>query len=321
MDTTTPIIQAHALKRAFASRAHGATVWAVDGVDLAVAPGETFGLVGPDGAGKTTVLRLLNGLLAPDAGRATVAGYDVTRDAAALHERVGYMAQQFSLYADLSVEENITFFANVYGVPRRAQRERIQRLLEFARLNPFRRRPAGQLSGGMKKKLALACMLVHEPEVVFLDEPTTGVDPVSRREFWDLLADLRLEHGLTIVVSTPYMDEAERCHRVGLMYRGRLVATGTPAQIRSLVPGQLLELRPESWLAARGVVAGLEGVLEVQTCGERLRVFVDEAPRRGGELVAALAERGIACPPPRTVAPRLEEAFVWLVRRQRGESA
>jgi ABC-2 type transport system ATP-binding protein len=320
MQPDDAIIRARDLTKTFPSRARRERVRAVDGVELAVAPGETFGLVGPDGAGKTTTIRLLNGLLAPDEGTATVCGYDVMREGTAVRRRVGYMAQRFGLYGDLSVHENISFFANAYGVDRAAQRERIAGLLEFARLNDLRGRPAGRLSGGMKKKLALACMLVHGPEVVFLDEPTTGVDPVSRREFWDLLTGLRLERNLTILVSTPYMDEAERCHRVGLMYGGRLIACGTPAEIKGLVPGELLELCPADWRAARRLLPGLGGVLEVQTYGERLHVFVDDGGRRGPELVDALAQAGVACPAPRPMAPRLEEAFVSLIRHRAGEA-
>jgi len=319
-DGSSPIIEAHGLVKTFASRLHGGRIRAVDGVDLAIAPGETFGLVGPDGAGKTTTIRLLNGLYVPDAGRAAVCGHDAVGQSLELHRRVGYMAQRFSLYGDLSVDENITFFANVFDVTPAARRERIPRLLEFARLNPFRGCPAAQLSGGMKKKLALACMLVHQPEVVFLDEPTTGVDPVSRREFWGLLTGLRLEQNLTILVSTPYMDEAERCHRVGLMHGGRLVALGTPAEIKGLVPGQLLELRPADWRAAKALLPGLPGVLEVQTFGDRLHVFVDDAVVRGPQLVQALAAAGIPCTPARPMAPRLEEAFISLIRGRTREA-
>ena len=318
-DSSPATIEARGLTKTFASRMHGGRIRAVDGLDLAVAPGETFGLVGPDGAGKTTAVRLFNGLVAPDAGEAHVLGYDATRQSPEVHRRAGYMAQQFSLYGDLSVLENIGFFADIYGVPRTVRAERIARLLEFARLNPFRGRPAAKLSGGMQKKLALACMLVHEPAVVFLDEPTTGVDPVSRREFWGLLGALRLERSLTILVSTPYMDEAERCHRVGLMYAGRLVAVGTPAQIKGLLPGELLELVPADWRAAKGLLAGVEGVLEVQTFGDRLHLFVDDAARRGPELVHALAAQGMACPTPRRIAPRLDEAFVSIIRREQGK--
>ena len=316
MGSTAPIIEANGLVKTFPSRTQHERIRAVDGVDLSVAPNEMFGLVGPDGAGKTTILRLLNGLLLPDAGRATVAGYDAASQSLEIHARAGYMAQQFSLYGDLSVYENIAFFARIYGVGRAVRQERIDRLLEFARLNPFRSRPAAKLSGGMKKKLALACMLVHEPEVVFLDEPTTGVDPVSRREFWDLLSSLRVERKLTMVLSTPYMDEAERCHRVGLLYRGRLIATGTPAEIKSLVPGQLLELRAADWQRAKELLGAAEGVLEVQTYGDRLHVFVDDADRRAPQLAQTLARQGIACQLPRRMAPRLEEAFVSLIRRE-----
>ena len=310
----TPIIHAAGLHKSFG---RGGRVQAVAGVDLAIAPGETFGLVGPDGAGKTTVIRLLTGLLAPDAGRASVLGLDVFRQSLQVHERVGYMAQRFSLYGDLSVTENMAFFSQVHGVPRAARQERTRRLLEFARLEAFRARPAAKLSGGMKKKLALACMLVHQPEVVCLDEPTTGVDPVSRREFWDILTDLRLEQNVTILVSTPYMDEAERCHRIGLLYGGRLVAQGTPAQIKALISGQLLELRPPDWRAARALLGGMPGVLEVQTYGDRLHVFVDAAEARAAELPAALQAAGLACPPARPMAPRLEEAFVALISGRR----
>ncbi|MGQ9684430.1 MAG: ABC transporter ATP-binding protein, partial [Anaerolineae bacterium] len=274
MDT---VIHTTGLTRTFGARGGGALVRAVDGVDLQVARGETFGLIGPDGAGKTTLLRLLNGLLAPSAGSAEICGYDVQAQSREVHRRVGYMAQQFSLYGDLTVAENMAFFARVFQVPAAEQRLRIPRLLDFARLNAFRSRLAGRLSGGMKKKLALACMLVHQPEVVCLDEPTTGVDPVSRREFWDILTDLRLEQNVTILISTPYMDEAERCHRIGLLYGGRLVAQGTPGQIKALVCGQLLELRPPDWRAARALLGGMPGVREVQTYGDRLHVFVDAA--------------------------------------------
>jgi ABC-2 type transport system ATP-binding protein len=319
MEALAYAIRTEGLRKSFPSRRRGERVLAVDGIELAIPPGETFGLVGPDGSGKTTTIRLLNGLLLPDSGRAWVCGYDVQRQGLEVHQRAGYMAQQFSLYGDLSVSENIGFYASIYGVRGEARRERIAHLLEFARLNTFRSRPAGHLSGGMKKKLALACMLLHEPEVVFLDEPTTGVDPVSRREFWDLLASLRLERNLTILVSTPYMDEAERCHRVGLMYGGRLIECGTPAEIKGLVEGQLLELRPADWRLARSLLRTLAGVAEVQTYGERLHVFVDDAARRGPELVQALAAQGVACPPPRAMAPRLEEAFIALIRRRRRE--
>lgn len=310
------IIEAHGLCKSFHSRQKNGLVRAVDGVDLGVRRGETFGLLGADGAGKTTTLRLLNGLLRPDRGEARVAGFDTVKEFHQIHKRAGYMPQQFALYGDMSVRENLAFFARVHGLTQAQQEERIPRLLRFARLEPFQNRLAAQLSGGMKKKLALTCMLVHEPEIVFLDEPTLGVDPVSRREFWNLLSDLRAEKGLTVFVCTPYMDEAERCHRVGLMYEGRLIACDTPQAIKRMVPGELLELRPSTLYAAKEVVGPLEGVLEVQTYGDLLHIFVDNVGRRAPEIQAALEAQGIAVSGIRAAEPRMEEAFVSLIRRQ-----
>jgi ABC-2 type transport system ATP-binding protein len=215
------------------------------------------------------------------------------------------------------VMENMRFFADVHGVSRKEQRQRIPELLEFAGLSRFTGRLAGRLSGGMKKKLALACSLVHEPAVVMLDEPTLGVDPVSRREFWSLLGDLRAEQGLTILVCTPYMDEAERCNWVGLMYEGRLVAHDSPQTIKAMVPGQLLEFTPSNFVPAERIVSELEGVLELQTYGAMLHVFVDDARQRQAEIEAALAAQGITCRGMREIEVRMEEAFISLIRRQR----
>ncbi len=236
-------------------------VVAVDGLDLAVRHGEIFGLVGPDGAGKTTTIRMMCAIMDPTDGTASVAGFDSVRDSEQIKRRIGYMAQRFNLYGDLSVVENLDFFADVFQVRGRERRERKERLLQFARLTEFRKRRAAHLSGGMQKKLALACTLIHQPEIIFLDEPTTGVDPVSRREFWDILTELHLQ-GITIFVSTPYMDEAERCSRVGLMYEGRMIVCDVPDRIKGLVPGDLLELRPTDLRRAETVVAAVPGVLE-----------------------------------------------------------
>lgn len=340
------------------SRRFGQTL-AVDRLDLAVVHGEIFGLVGPDGAGKTTTLRMLAAILDPSAGSASVAGCDTVRQAEAIKRRIGYMAQQFNLYGDLSVQENLDFYADIFGVRGRLRRERQQRLLHFARLAEFSGRRAGALSGGMKKKLALACALIHQPEILYLDEPTTGVDPVSRREFWDILADLHVE-GITIVVSTPYMDEAERCSRVGLMYAGRLVMCDTPERIKQQVGGELVELRPAAAGAqaqisfgaanpsglesaanerldamrpegfalaaamspigllrsAADVTASLPGVIEVQTYGDLLHLFVDDAALRMPQITAALAGNGLAAAALRPIQPHMEEAFVSLIRRQ-----
>jgi ABC-2 type transport system ATP-binding protein len=293
------------------------TIRAVDGVTLQVRRGETYGLIGPDGAGKTTTTRVILGLLKRTAGESTVMGYDSMRDTYHIRERVGYIAQQFALPPDMTVMENMRFFADMHGVDRAAQRARIPELLEFAGLNSFTGRLAANLSGGMRKKLALACSLIHEPEVVLLDEPTLGVDPVSRREFWNLLGNLRAERGMTIFVCTPYMDEAERCNWVGLMYAGRLIAHDSPQAIKSMVPGRLLEFEPSTFQRAKGMVGTLPGVLEVQTYGTMLHVFVDDPDGRRSEIEHALEREGIACRGMREIPARMEEAFISIVRRER----
>ena len=306
------IIQTNNLTRKF-----GDTV-AVDGLNLAVHRGEIFGLVGPDGAGKTTTIRLLVAIMDPTEGRATVAGFDTVRQAEEIKKRIGYMAQRFNLYGDLTVMENLNFFADVFEVRGEVRRERIERLLHFARLTEFRHRRAAHLSGGMQKKLALACTLVHKPEILLLDEPTTGVDPVSRREFWDILTELHLE-GVTLFLSTPYMDEAERCSRVALMLQGKIIVCDVPAEIREMVAGELLELRPSDLRRAAQVVKGLEGVLEVQTYGDLLHLFVDSIALRQAELQAALAAEQIDVARLRQTRPRMEEAFISLIRRRQEE--
>ncbi len=327
--TVAPLIVAEGLSRVFGRGARRFA--AVHQLDLAIPPGALFGLVGPDGAGKTTTLRMLATVLAPTGGRAAVAGHDVVRDAQRIKSRIGYMAQEFRLYGDLSVQENLDFFADIsqsaVNRPGRARRERMDHLLHFARLTQFAGRRASQLSGGMKKKLALACSLVHQPDILLLDEPTTGVDPVARREFWDILSDLHLQQA-TIIVSTPYMDEAERCTSLGLMYGGRLVAQGTPAEIKRLVAGEVIELRPALLPGAvpvaevallrqaQAIAAGLPGVLEVQTYGDLLHLIVDDAAQRLPQAAAALRAAHIEPTNLRTTAVRLEQAFIWLIRRQ-----
>ncbi len=291
---------------------------AVDGLNLTVRRGETFGLVGPDGAGKTTTIRMLNAIMLPTSGRATVLGHDTVTEAEAIKFDIGYMAQRFNLYRDLTVWENLNFFADVFEVTGAERQQRISRLLEFARLTQFRDRRAEHLSGGMQKKLALACTLIHQPQILFLDEPTTGVDPVSRREFWEILTDLHLQ-GITIFVSTPYMDEAERCSRVGLLYRGRLIVCDTPERIRQMLEGELIEVRTTNLRRAREAVTPLDGVLEIQTYGDRLHVFVDDAGLRMPQVAGKLAAAGIAVEGIRTTRPRMEEAFISLIRKQQSE--
>jgi ABC-2 type transport system ATP-binding protein len=308
-----PVIETQGLTKRFKK------VVAVDGLSLSVRKGEIFGLLGPDGAGKTTTIRMLCAIMDPTEGSARVAGFDTKKEPEEIKKRIGYMAQQFSLYGDLTVLENLTFFADIFEVGRVERRERIDRLLEFARLTRFKGRRAAHLSGGMQKKLALACTLIHQPEIIFLDEPTTGVDPVSRREFWDILTELHIE-GVTLFVSTPYMDEAERCSRVGLMFDGNVIVCDTPERIKGLVEGQLLELRPDELRKASQLIADLPGVLEVQTYGDLLHVFVDDAARRAPEVRAALAGAGITAEGLRRTRPRMEQAFISLIRRRSEET-
>lgn len=303
-----PLLEARGLTRVFNK------VRAVDSLDLTIQPGELFGLVGPDGAGKTTTLRLLAGLLTPSAGSASVAGFDLATQAESIKPHIGYMAQQFSLYAELSVHENLRFFAELFDVAPDDRKKRQARLLAFAGLTEFRERRGGALSGGMQKKLALACTLIHQPQILLLDEPTTGVDPISRREFWDILTDLH-SSGTTILVSTPYMDEADRCTRVGLMYAGRLVVCDTPQQIRQDVHGDVIEIRPYDWRAARALAGDLPGVQQVQTYGEMLHLLVDSGEARLPQIERALKKVGIAYSAARIAPTRMEEAFISLIRK------
>ena len=308
-------IAAEGLTKEFKIR-RGGVVKAVDGLSLHVGMGETYGLIGPDGAGKSTTTRVLLGLLTRTAGTSSILGFDSMNDTYEIRERIGYIAQQNVLPADLTVLENMQFFASVQGVSQADQKRRIPELLGFAGLGNFTERLAGRLSGGMKKKLALACSLIHEPQVVLLDEPTLGVDPVSRREFWNLLGDLRAEKGLTIFVCTPYMDEAERCTHIGLLYGGKVIATGTPAQIKALVPGNLLEFTPTNMELAQQTLTGQPGLLEVQTYGEKLHIFVDDLAQRTGEVATALAAANVGYDELRPIEVRMEEAFINLIQRQ-----
>jgi len=292
---------------------------AVEELNLSIARGEIFGLIGPDGAGKTTTIRLLAAIMVPSSGQAAITGFDTVRQAEKIRRIIGYMPQRFSLYGDLSVMENLSFFADVFGVRGRERKERIDQLLQFARLTEFRRRRAMHLSGGMQKKLALACTLIHRPQVLFLDEPTTGVDPISRREFWGILSELHLE-GVTLLVSTPYMDEAERCGRVGLMFEGQLMVCDQPERIKELVPGELLALNTPQLARSRRLVSALPGVLEVQTYGDVLHVFVDSVEARRPEIEAKLADAQVEVVTLRRTRPRMEEAFISLIRRRAGEA-
>jgi len=286
-------------------------VAAVRGLDLSVKRGEIYGLVGPDGAGKTTSLRMLCGVLTPDAGRATVMGLDVERDLERVREKIGYMPQRFSLYGDLTVLENLAFFAELYRVPKRLWEERSTKLLAFARLEPFVHRQVEFLSGGMRQKLALACTLIHDPELLLLDEPTTGVDPVSRREFWRILYSL-LGQGVTILVTTPYMDEAERCNTVGFMAGGRLLVGGTPGELKGRMGKEVLELRAEPRRGAMLVARGVAELEDVWMFGDRLHLVAADADRAEAATLRAMEAGGIRVESLRRIEPTMEDAFMSL---------
>ena len=293
---------------------------AVRGIDLQVRQGEIFGLVGPDGAGKTTTIQMLCGILTPTAGGATVARVDVVNDSDALGGRIGYMSEGFSLYGTLSVEENIDFFARLYKVPPELAVERKEQLLRFARLAEARNRRAEHLSGGMKKKLALACTLIHQPQVLFLDEPTTGVDPVSRQDFWKILYEF-LAEGITIFVTTPYMDEAERCGRVALMRRGQIIASDAPSALKKTIQGVAVEMiaRPQTRAVAR--LREMPGVTQVQAFGERLHLLLRNERKLAGDLPAQLAASGVTVTDFKTTTPSLEDVFIAAIEDLRAAEA
>ena len=294
------------------TRRFGALV-AVDGLSFHVSAGEIFGLVGPDGAGKTTTLRMLAGVLPPDAGAAHVAGYDVVRDPEGAKNHLSYMPQRFGLYEDLTVDENIRFYADVFAVKKKAREERAVQLLRAAGMSEFRDRLAGKLSGGMKQKLGLVCALIHTPKVILLDEPTTGVDPVSRRDFWRILYSL-LAEGVAILTTTAYLDEAERCHRVALMHQGRLLFCDTPAKLKERLPsgGVVGVFSPEA-RTAHTALAGADGVLGMLLAGDKVHVGVDDATRRIPELRARLESAGVPFDDIRPIEPNLEDLFVAAV--------
>jgi len=293
------------------SRSFG-PITAVSNLNISIDRGELYGLVGPDGSGKTTTMRLLAGIMEPTGGDAHVAGFSVRSDPEEVKARIGYMSQRFGLYEDLTVMENILFYADLYEVPEAERTGRIGRLLAFSNLEPFRQRLAGALSGGMKQKLGLACALVHTPEVLLLDEPTNGVDPVSRRDFWRILYDL-LREGVTILLSTSYLDEAERCTRIGLIHRGGIILEGDPFQVRSTLKVQMLELWPDRVREAGVVARKLGGVQEVTVYGDRLHITLErETPQEA--VVEGMKRAGIEVLEHRDILPSLEDVFIASVR-------
>jgi ABC-2 type transport system ATP-binding protein len=295
-------------------RTFGATV-AVDALDLDVAEGEIFGLVGPDGAGKTTTMRMLTGILAPGAGTAEVAGFDVRRESEPLKEHIGYMSQRFGLYPDLSVLENLDFYADIYSVPAADRAARTERLLGFSNLTPFKQRLAGNLSGGMKQKLGLACALIHTPRVLFLDEPTNGVDPVSRRDFWRILYQL-VREGVTIFVSTSYLDEAERCNRLALLHQGRLLGVGTPDEVKRLMPGTLLEVRTSEPRRTAALLREQLAGVSVGLFGDRVHVVTTDAAGTGARARTLIGAAGFELVSLRPIEPSLEDVFVAVLAAQ-----
>ncbi|RBP05139.1 ABC-2 type transport system ATP-binding protein [Roseiarcus fermentans] len=301
-----PAVEVRGLTKRFGART------AVDSLGFACAAGEVFGFVGPDGAGKTTIMRLLAAVMPPDAGSIVIEGVDAVREPERVRSHVSYMPQRFGLYEDLTVDENIAFFAELFGIRRNDRDARAARLLAASGMTPFRKRRAGQLSGGMKQKLGLTCSLIHTPKVLLLDEPTAGVDPVSRRDFWRILYGLRGE-GVAIVVATSYLDEAERCGRLGLMREGRMLYCDTPSALKALMPGEILAIAAPAPRAARDVVASLEGVGGAILMGDSVHVVVDGAARRLGAIEAALAAANVPFDEIERIAPSIEDLFVSLL--------
>ena len=302
---TSAVVEAEGLSKSFGP------VAAVSAFSLTLNRGEMLCLVGPDGAGKTTAIRMLSGIIRPTSGTARVFGFDLVRENDKVKKYIGYMSQRFTLYGDLTVDENIEFFAEIHRVKR--FQERREELLAFTRLQPFRRRLADKLSGGMKQKLSLACTLVHTPDVLLLDEPTTGVDVVSRREFWTILRDL-LETGITILMTTPYMDEAERATRVALMDRGSTIVVDTPAELRALMKDAIIEVICDDHRRAAAALKELPEVLDIQAFGDRLHLVLRSLDRSVPAVERRLTESGIKIEKWRPVSPSLENVFISMTR-------
>jgi ABC-2 type transport system ATP-binding protein len=307
-----PGANAHALVLTGLTRSFG-DVHAVRGLDLTVERGELFGIVGPDGAGKTTTLRMLAGVLPPSRGDADVLGVSVARDPEGVKPHIAYMSQRFGLYTDLTVRENIEFYADLYRVPKVERPARLERLYEFSKLGEFEHRLAGKLSGGMKQKLGLCCSLVHHPDVLLLDEPTFGVDPISRRDLWLILHQMIAE-GMTILITTSYLDEAERCDRIALLHEGSILALDTPAQLQQSLPGIMLSLHARDPRQARDTLRSVEGVARATLFGDAVHVLVhDEAA--GERALTAVSSAGNQVFNSEQVQPSLEDVFIELVAR------
>jgi len=310
----TPVVSLRGLTRSFGEET------AVDGLTLDVASGELFGLVGPDGAGKTTTLRMLAGVLPPSAGHGVVCGVDVAQDPEGVKPHIAYMSQQFGLYEDLTVRENIHFYADLYRVPKADRPERLERLYAFSNLGPFEDRLAGKLSGGMKQKLSLCCALIHQPEVLLLDEPTFGVDPISRRDLWLILHEM-VEEGVTVLVSTSYLDEAERCDRVALLDGGRILALDTPQKLLTLLPGEVASVQIPNPRPARDHIRRMPGVISTALFGSSVHALLADGVEGKDRLAAALEEAGLRPTSIEIVEPSLEDVFLHLVRGREAPDA
>jgi ABC-2 type transport system ATP-binding protein len=306
MTTQPPIIQVDGLIKRFAE------FTAVDRLSFSVNRGEIFGLVGPDGAGKTATMRMLAGVMRPNGGAIIIDGVDAVADPEEAKQHVSYMPQRFGLYEDLTVDENIRFYADLFEVPPAIRRERASRLLAASGMSNFGGFRAGQLSGGMKQKLGVTCALVHTPKILLLDEPTTGVDPVSRRDFWRILYGLR-EDGVTIVISTAYLDEAERCNRLTLLHSGRALYCDTPAELKKHMPGALIAISSTEGRAVRSAISGRPGVSQVLLVGDGVHAVVDDADLRIPQLREALRLAGVSVSGIAVASPSIEDAFVALL--------
>lgn len=285
---------------------------AVNQLSLSIPRGEIFGLVGPDGAGKSTTIRMLAGILDPTSGDAWIDGFHTVRQSEMVQEKIAYMSQQFGLYTDLTVEENIEFYADLYGVARKNRTQRIDELLRFSYMQPFKKRLAGNLSGGMKQKLQLVCALIHTPSVLLLDEPTNGVDPVSRRDFWAILYQL-LRENVTILTSTAYLDEAERCHRVGLLHQGKMIACGTPSEVKELMLGEIIEIRSCSSRQIMMILQGQLAALNIGLFGDRVHIVTNKPEQTKNEIEQILTRANLSYESITMIMASLEDVFVSVI--------
>ena len=290
---------------------------AIDQISLNVEKGQLYGLIGPDGAGKTTLLRILSTVLTPTSGYGRLSGFDVVKQAEDVRSRLGYMPQAFSLYPDLSVEENIRFFAEIHSVSYNKQKERIKELLDFAQLSNFRQRPSENLSGGMRKKLALACALIHQPEILILDEPTTGVDPISRQDLWQLLTDV-INLGVTVLISTPYMEEAERCDIVSIINKGKFLTTGTPRDLIDTLPHQIVEVKAKPRKILRRVINEIDLITRWRAIGDHIRLSVSDSKNALIVVERELRKAGVEIELLHDARPKMEDIFIHLVESREG---